>query len=235
MSQATAPTSEPTDNSPSDKPKPPAAAVGNVPFSLVLLSAILALLPGTRSTGIVLLVLLVIPALAVWARARDLTDASRGLTTSTLVIGISALVLGAAMGPHEEAPTTNPASAPPAAPQLTAPASPPVAVAPARQPLVAPQTAVQQLPTEPAVQMTVPEQLAQTPTPAKRPVPTVARTPRVVPAPAPQTAEAEQSDQSAAYYKNCAAARAAGAAPLRTGDPGYRAGLDRDGDGIACE
>jgi hypothetical protein len=203
MSQATAPTSEPTDNSPSDKPKPPAAAVGNVPFSLVLLSAILALLPGTRSTGIVLLVLLAIPALVVWARARDLTDASRGLTTSTLVIGISALVLGAVMGPHEEAPTTNPASAPPAVPQLTAPASPPVAVAPAQ--------------------------------PAKRPIPTVARTARVVPMPAPQTAEAEQSDQSAAYYKNCAAARAAGAAPLRTGDPGYRAGLDRDGDGIACE
>lgn len=34
---------------------------------------------------------------------------------------------------------------------------------------------------------------------------------------------------------NCTAARAAGAAPLGTGDPGYRAGLDRDGDGIACE
>jgi hypothetical protein len=29
--------------------------------------------------------------------------------------------------------------------------------------------------------------------------------------------------------------RAAGKAPLRRGDPGYRAGLDRDDDGIACE
>ena len=37
------------------------------------------------------------------------------------------------------------------------------------------------------------------------------------------------------YYKNCAAARAAGAAPIRKGRPGYRAGLDRDGDGVACE
>jgi hypothetical protein len=37
------------------------------------------------------------------------------------------------------------------------------------------------------------------------------------------------------YYANCAAARAAGAAPLHTGDPGYRAGLDRDHDGVACE
>lgn len=38
-----------------------------------------------------------------------------------------------------------------------------------------------------------------------------------------------------AYYKNCSAARAAGAAPLYRGQPGYRSSLDRDGDGIACE
>jgi hypothetical protein len=38
-----------------------------------------------------------------------------------------------------------------------------------------------------------------------------------------------------AYYANCSAARAAGAAPLRQGEPGYRQGLDRDGDGVACE
>jgi septal ring factor EnvC (AmiA/AmiB activator) len=38
-----------------------------------------------------------------------------------------------------------------------------------------------------------------------------------------------------AYFENCDAARAAGAAPVRVGDPGYRAGLDRDGDGIGCE
>lgn len=37
------------------------------------------------------------------------------------------------------------------------------------------------------------------------------------------------------YYANCAAARAAGAAPVRYGDPGYRPGLDRDGDGVGCE
>lgn len=38
-----------------------------------------------------------------------------------------------------------------------------------------------------------------------------------------------------AYYANCAAARAAGAAPLRRGNPGYREAMDRDGDGVACE
>ncbi|WP_197417126.1 MULTISPECIES: excalibur calcium-binding domain-containing protein [unclassified Sphingomonas] len=37
------------------------------------------------------------------------------------------------------------------------------------------------------------------------------------------------------YYPNCGAARAAGAAPLKRGERGYRAGLDRDGDGVACE
>lgn len=36
-------------------------------------------------------------------------------------------------------------------------------------------------------------------------------------------------------YRNCAEARAAGAAPIRRGDPGYGSHLDRDGDGIACE
>lgn len=32
----------------------------------------------------------------------------------------------------------------------------------------------------------------------------------------------------------CAAARQAGVAPIYKGQPGYRRGLDRDGDGIAC-
>jgi len=41
--------------------------------------------------------------------------------------------------------------------------------------------------------------------------------------------------QLSAYYANCDAARAAGVAPLRVSDPGYRDKLDGDGDGIACE
>ncbi|WP_230279785.1 excalibur calcium-binding domain-containing protein [Croceicoccus sp. Ery15] len=36
-------------------------------------------------------------------------------------------------------------------------------------------------------------------------------------------------------YPNCAAARAAGAAPVRRGKPGYGRHLDRDNDGIGCE
>lgn len=37
------------------------------------------------------------------------------------------------------------------------------------------------------------------------------------------------------YYPNCAAARAAGVAPIYRGQPGYGAHLDRDNDGKACE
>ena len=37
------------------------------------------------------------------------------------------------------------------------------------------------------------------------------------------------------FYANCKAAKAAGAAPLYRGDPGYREDLDGDKDGIACE
>ena len=37
------------------------------------------------------------------------------------------------------------------------------------------------------------------------------------------------------YFQNCTAARAAGAAPVHAGDPGYGSHLDRDGNGTGCE
>jgi hypothetical protein len=40
---------------------------------------------------------------------------------------------------------------------------------------------------------------------------------------------------SGGAYRNCSEARAAGAAPVRRGDPGYGPHLDRDNDGIGCE
>ena len=36
-------------------------------------------------------------------------------------------------------------------------------------------------------------------------------------------------------FANCAEARAAGAAPVQRGEPGYGPHLDRDGDGVGCE
>lgn len=49
----------------------------------------------------------------------------------------------------------------------------------------------------------------------------------------PSTARPVRMASSA--FRNCSAARAAGAAPVRSGDPGYGRHLDRDGDGIGCE
>lgn len=58
---------------------------------------------------------------------------------------------------------------------------------------------------------------------------------KAAPLVASTTAPPRDTQQQAVYYANCSAARAAGVAPLHRGDPGYRAGLDRDNDGIACE
>jgi len=55
----------------------------------------------------------------------------------------------------------------------------------------------------------------------------------------PPTIEFGRADPTAVeqsiYYSSCAEARAAGKAPIRAGEPGYRSELDAKGDGIACE
>ncbi|GAB4100524.1 DUF1524 domain-containing protein [Sinomonas halotolerans] len=79
-----------------------------------------------------------------------------------------------------------------------------------------------------AVVTPVPAQEKPAPAPAQ-PAPAPAQPAPVAPAPVPAPAPA------GAYYPNCSAARAAGAAPLYAGQPGYRTGLDRDRDGVACE
>ena len=76
--------------------------------------------------------------------------------------------------------------------------------------------------------VTVREAAAQAPAPAAQnysaPAPFVAAPPAAAPAAPTST-----------YYKNCSAVRAAGADPVRRGDPGYGSHLDRDGDGVGCE
>ena len=67
------------------------------------------------------------------------------------------------------------------------------------------------------------------PAPAEpQPAPPAAAAPAPAAPPAPPAS-------TAVYYANCAAARAAGAAPLRAGQPGYREQMDGDRDGVACE
>lgn len=72
-----------------------------------------------------------------------------------------------------------------------------------------------------------PEPIAVAPAPvAPEPAPVAPAPAPVAPAPAPP---------ANAFYENCDAVRAAGAAPLFAGQPGYSRKLDRDGDGVACE
>ncbi|WP_391558258.1 thermonuclease family protein [Robertmurraya sp.] len=55
------------------------------------------------------------------------------------------------------------------------------------------------------------------------------------PEPQPKPEPKPQPTQQSVYYKNCSEVRAAGAAPIYAGEPGYSRKLDRDGDGVACE
>ena len=50
-----------------------------------------------------------------------------------------------------------------------------------------------------------------------------------------KTTAKKSAEQKAASAASCAQAKAAGAAPLYAGQPGYAKKLDRDGDGVACE
>jgi len=51
----------------------------------------------------------------------------------------------------------------------------------------------------------------------------------------PPTTSSKEDEDEAVFYRNCTEVRAAGAAPLHIGEPGYRPALDRDHDGVACE
>lgn len=68
---------------------------------------------------------------------------------------------------------------------------------------------------------------ATTMAPATRTAATQGRTTAVTTT-APQTT-------SSVYYKSCTQASKAGAAPITSGQPGYRTGLDPNHNGVACE
>lgn len=52
---------------------------------------------------------------------------------------------------------------------------------------------------------------------------------------APSNYAAPARSSGGRAFTNCSEARAAGAAPIRRGEPGYGSHLDRDNDGIGCE
>jgi hypothetical protein len=75
------------------------------------------------------------------------------------------------------------------------------------------------------------------PTTTTRPAGTPKPRPNPQPDPDPNRDSQRTADPAppaSVYYKNCAAVRAAGVAPIRRGDPGYSRDLDRDGDGVGC-
>ncbi|WP_083905235.1 excalibur calcium-binding domain-containing protein [Nocardia transvalensis] len=78
---------------------------------------------------------------------------------------------------------------------------------------------------------------AEPPPPPPTPEPTTAPPAPPPPPPAPTSKPAPTTSKPApnVYYKSCKEAKAAGATPLHKGQPGYRAGLDGDNNGIACE
>jgi hypothetical protein len=65
----------------------------------------------------------------------------------------------------------------------------------------------------------------------------VTKTVTARPAAGGDSASDDGSDSSGTdvYYANCTEARAAGAAPIHRGEPGYASHLDRDGDGVGCD
>lgn len=78
---------------------------------------------------------------------------------------------------------------------------------------------------------------APTPAPPAPVQPVAPPVTKAAPPPPVRTTEEPPAPDPApdVYYKNCKEAKAAGAAPLYVGEPGYRAALDADHDGVACE
>jgi hypothetical protein len=164
------------------------------------------------------------------------------------------------LGSCSEEPAVTSSFAPTPAPPVEAAPEPVVAPEPAPAP-EAPAPAPEEPAVEPAPVSPEPEPAPETPTPAPQ-TPTATPAPEapaseepapepepVEPAPAPEPAPAEPAPEEPApepepaepvpapevFYKNCDAVRAAGAAPIFAGTPGYASHLDRDNDGIGCD
>ncbi|WP_127782546.1 DUF1524 domain-containing protein [Rhodococcus sp. X156] len=90
---------------------------------------------------------------------------------------------------------------------------------------------LQECPAEPLPTGGAPAAVAQQEAPRQE-----APQPPAAPAPAPQApTEQAPGNPATAPFASCAAARAAGAAPVHRGEPGYSSKIDRDGDGVGCE
>ncbi len=170
---------------------------------------------------------------------------SYGLSAACTVTGILVFIGGMAVFSNPAAPQdqTAPASSAPAATAVLPDTAPQPAASPQPVPAEPPvDSAPVPAPASRQAQATKPAQPNKTPDKPVRPQPVapqpvapqpVERQPETPQSVAPQPVT--ESGGGARYFKNCDEARAAGAAPLHKGEPGYREGLDGDRDGTACE
>lgn len=201
-------------------------------LGLVLLVSLLGFSSGVGGFLLIFAFFGIVLSLVVLAtgRGRWMWLAGRKQASFALAGALVLFIIGGSLVGARSLPPTTPVAAEsastrteskPAAP--TSPSASPAVQTPSPSPS----------PTLTQVRQPAPVPLAQVPVqPKQEPAPQ----PPVQQAPAPQPAQPEVPKQPAAvFYKNCDAVRAAGAAPLYVGQPGYRPQLDRDGDGIACE
>lgn len=173
-----------------------------------------------------------------WSRTWPwLAVSAAGFTMVSVLVGLAA-------GPEELSDNVRVQSVRPAAPGTTervGPATTTRATTTVKPTTTARATTTTAAPTTTAPTTTAPPTTAAPTTVA--PPPTAPPPPPTTPPPPPTTAYVPPpapfvepvAPDAGGSFKNCDAARAAGAAPVRVGDPGYGRHLDRDGDGVGCE
>ncbi|MGH3693540.1 MAG: excalibur calcium-binding domain-containing protein [Pseudonocardiaceae bacterium] len=166
---------------------------------------------------------------------------SYGLSAACTVTGILVFIGGVAVFSTSAAPQDQ------SAPASSAPAAPAAAPDTASQPAASPEPVLAEPPVDSAPIIPAPASRQTQATKPAQPIKTPDKPVRAQPV-APQPVESQpierqpvapqpvtESGGGAPYYRNCTEARAAGAAPLHRGEPGYRDELDRDQDGTACD
>ncbi len=175
------------------------------------------------------------PAPTVVGRTVFGLEPSYGFSGACVLIGLVMFIAGSAVAGSANDPQSQTAPATRGSqPSTSLPTATPSPTT-SREPVVAAPV----LPASPIPTTTASRQAAAPTTPAKRvetpSEQTTVRPQPVVPQPVAPQRDNDSSDNGAAYYKNCDAARAAGAAPIKREEPGYRPELDRDKDGTACD
>ncbi len=177
-------------------------------------------------------------------------SAKAGIATAAFVTMSAGVVIGAPYTPSS-APWLTPTVAPYQTLQTPSALQPSVVEAATPTPIAGASVA-NKTATRPAVATTAPTQ-EPTSAPATATIGTTDTTAAVAPtsrlattmAPAATSAASTSTTTSkrttalqtsaSVYYKNCAEASKSGAAPITSGQPGYRSALDPNHNGIACE